>query len=115
KIWHGRHSPSSPWISAQLAQCWFSAGFGLLAASTVVASCVYFSDCATGSSSESLTSSCACACAPGRMKQPAAATADNCMNCLLAILLKGASLQDGRAARFSLLYLTRGATGNGRT
>jgi hypothetical protein len=39
KIWQGRHSaPSSPWISAQFEQTWFSAGFGLDAASTVLAS-----------------------------------------------------------------------------
>src|SRR5690606_36639837 len=97
KIWQGRHSPSSPWISAQLSQVWSGAGLGRVAASTVLASCVYFRDCATGSSSEICTSSCASA-SRGRMKQPAAATADNCMNCLLAILLKGVSLVCGRIA-----------------
>ena len=51
KIAHGRHSsPSSPCSCAQLAQLCTSAGCVRADGSTVLASCVYFSAAATGSS-----------------------------------------------------------------
>ena len=54
----------------------------------MLASPVYFIACAIGSSSASLGTSSALASEPGRTRQAAAVTADNCINWRLAILLK---------------------------
>ena len=64
-------------------------------AGTVLASCVYCMAPAMASSSVSFGKSCAKTLRPGCARQPAAATADNCINLRRAILLNGVSFSFG--------------------